>query len=112
MQRSTVVAVVAALVLIAPNAARAAELRKQVEISLVDIDTTTGRGADQALRRIRDAAEEACDVRPGLQPYHERAAARACVAEAVSQAVDDLGNPVVTARHRGNRSFASAGERS
>jgi UrcA family protein len=112
MQRLTVGAVVAALVLIAPDAANASEMRSQVEVSLADVDTATDRGAAQALRRIRDAAEAACDVRPGLQPYHERAAARACVAEAVSRAVDDLGNPLVTARHRGGRTYASAGERS
>lgn len=111
MQRSTLSVVVAALVLIAPNAADALEMRKQVEVSLTDVDTTTDRGAEQALRRIRDAAEEACDARRGPQPYHERAATRACVSEAVSRVVDDLGDPQVTARYRGNRTYASTGAR-
>jgi len=111
MQRATIGVVVAALVLIAPHA-DAVEMQRQVEVSLAGVDTSSDGGADEALRRIRDAAEEACDVRRGPQPLAERRAARACVAEAVSQAVDNLGDPQVTARHRGNRTYASSSARS
>lgn len=112
MSRSTLGAFVSALIILTPNIAAAGETNKDVAVSLEGIDTSSTQGADHALRRIRNAAENACDVQPGLQSYSERRAARACVNEAVAKAVDDLADPVVTARYRGARSYASAGARS
>jgi UrcA family protein len=112
MHRLTVGAFASALFVVTPSLAAGGETQKQVEVSFADIDTTTDRGADHALRRIRRAAEAVCEVRTGLQPAGERAQARACVNEAVENAVSNLADPMVTARYRGLRTYARRGERS
>ena len=112
MHRLTLGAFVSALILVTPGIVQGAEMQDKVEINLEGIDTSSDRGADQALRRIRHAAEAACGVRPGAQPLSERRQARACVDEVVSDAVDVLGDPAVTARYRGARDYAQSGERS
>jgi UrcA family protein len=106
-----VCAFVLALVLITPSLAVADE-PQQVVVRLDDLDTTTERGAEQALRRIRRAAENVCGASPGLRPHTERAAARACVHDAMSRAVDDLGDPLVAAKFNGGRVYAASGVRS
>lgn len=112
MSRSTLGAFVSALIILTPGMAAAGETDKNIEVSLEGIDTSSTQGADHALRRIHNAAQDACDVQTGLQSYAERRAARACVNDAVAKAVEDLADPVVTARYRGARSYARAGERS
>jgi UrcA family protein len=112
MHRSTVSAFVLALVLITPSLAHAEEAQQEVVVRLGDIDPTTERGAEHALRRIRRAAEDVCDASPGLRPYAERVAARACIHDAVSRAVDDLGDPLVAAKFNGDRVYATRGVRS
>jgi UrcA family protein len=112
MSRLAFGAFASALILVTPGIVQGAEAPRQVEVNLEGIDTTNDRGADQALRRIRRAAEAVCGVRTGVQPYSERRQARACVDEAVSDAVDALADPMVTARYRGARTYAQSGERS
>ena len=112
MHRLTVGAFVSALILITPDIVQGAEMQNQVEVNLEGIDTSSDRGADQAQRRIRHAAEAACGARTGAQPYSERRQARACADEVVSDAVDALADPMVTARYRGIRNYAQSGERS
>ena len=112
MSRLALGALASALILVTPGIVQGAEVQEQVQVNLEGIDTTSDRGASQALRRIRRAAEAVCGVRTGVQPYGERRQARACVDEAVSDAVDALGDPMVTARYRGERSYAQSGERS
>ena len=110
MSRLALGAFASVLILVTPGIVQGAELPKQVEVSLEGTDTTSDRGADQALRRIRRAAEAVCGVRTGVQPYSERRQARACVDEAVSDAVDALADPMITARYRGARNYAQGGE--
>src|SRR5690349_5367097 len=103
MDRLVVGALASALFIVTPNLAKASEVEKNVEVSLAGIDTSTDRGADHALRRIRHAAEGACDFSPALRSRPEQRQARACIDEAVSRAVDELDAPKVTERYRGNR---------
>jgi UrcA family protein len=112
MHRSTVSAFVLALVLITPSLALADEPQQEVVVRLDGVDTTTDSGAERALRRIRRAAEDVCDASPGLRSYAERVAARACVHDAMSRAVDDLGDPLVAAKFNGSRAYAASGVRS
>ena len=112
MSHLTLGVFVSALILVTPGIVQGAEIRKQIEVNLEGIDTTSDHGADQALRRIRHAAEAVCGVRTGVRPYDERRQARACVDEAVSDAVDTLSDPMVTARYRGGRAYAQSGARS
>lgn len=100
----------AALALAAPNPATAEP--QQVKVNLSGIDLTSDAGADQALRRIRNAARAVCGVRGGAQPYRDRADARDCAREAMQQAVDDLNSPLVSRRLQRNRAYAEAGRRS
>jgi UrcA family protein len=112
MHRLTVGAFVSALVLITPNLANALEDQQEVIVQVGDLDTTTESGADRALHRIRRAAQDVCDASPGLRSHEERRAARACIQDAMSRAVDDFGDPMVAARFNGGRLYAGRAERS
>jgi UrcA family protein len=112
MSRLALGALASALILVTPGIVQGAELPKQVEVNLEGIDVTSTPGAGQALRRIHRAAEAVCGMRNGVQPYGERRQARACMDEAVSDAVDALDEPMATARYRGARNYAQRGERS
>lgn len=112
MHRLTVGAFVSALVLVTPNLAAASEEQQEVVVQVGDLDTATDRGADRALRRIRRAAQDVCDAAPGLRSHEDRLAARECIQDAMSRAVDDLGDPMVAARFNGSRLYARRGERS
>jgi UrcA family protein len=101
---------VSALVLTAPNLATAQTT--QMEVDLSGIDLTSEAGADQALRRIRNAARAVCGVRGGLQPHADRVTARECAREAMEQAVDDLDVPYVSERLQRSRAFAQLNRRS
>ena len=107
MQRAILITLTVALALAAPRVAFAKDAPEQVRVAFADIDTSTERGADRALRRIRHAAENVCEVRRGLQPFTERAAAQKCVAETMTRAVADLGSPAVAQRFNGNSVLAS-----
>jgi len=96
-----------ALALAAPSIAAAESPQKQVDLS--GIDLSTDRGAERALRRLENAAEEMCGVRTGLQPVSERRAAQACVSETMADAVDNLNVPRVTARFEQTRAYAAVG---
>ncbi len=112
MNRSTVIAVALALTLCTPSLAHAQAPEQRALVRVGDLGTSTDRGADRALSRIRRAAQEVCDAPPGLRLYDDRVAARACVHNAMSRAVDDLGDPTVAARFNGGRIYAAAGARS
>ena len=107
MQRAIFIPLAATLLLAAPRLAFAEDAPAQITVSLVGIDTSTEHGADRALRRIRHAAEDVCDVRGGLQPYSERASARECVKETMTKTVASLGDPMLAARFGGNPIVAS-----
>jgi UrcA family protein len=112
MHRLTVGAFVSALVLITPNLATAMEDQQELVVQVGDLDTTTEWGADRALHRIRKGAQDVCDAPPGLRSYDDRRAARACIQETMSRAVDDLADPMVATRFYGSRLYAHGGDRS
>jgi len=112
MHRLTVGAFVSALVLVTPNLAAASDDQQQSVVQVGDLDTSTVRGADRALQRFRKAAQDVCDAAPAMRSRDDRLAARACIQDAMSRAVDDLGDPMVAARFNGSRLYARSGERS
>lgn len=109
MQRLALSVFVSALAFATPNLAAAESAQKSVDLS--EIDLNSDAGADQALRRLEDAAEQVCGVRTGLQPNSERRAARACAREALQDAVDSLGSAQVSARFERTRAYAELGRR-
>jgi UrcA family protein len=111
MQHVAIGVFATALVLAAPSPA-IAQAQLQMEVDLSGIDLSSDAGADQALRRIRNAARAVCGVRSGPQPFNERAAARECARESIAQAVEDLDVPYVSQRLQRSRQFADATPRS
>jgi UrcA family protein len=105
-------ALVSALVLATPNFAAALEDYQEAVVQVGDLDTTTERDADRALHRMRKAAQDVCDAPPALRSHDDRRAARACIEDAMSRAVDEFGDPTVAARFYGSRSYARSGEQS
>jgi UrcA family protein len=86
----------------AAGAAMAAEIRDpdsvQIRTVTVPYDAAEVRneeGAEKLFFRIRQAAEEACDIAPFAVGY-ERWDEHACETEAVSEAVQDVGEPELT----------------
>lgn len=96
MQRLTLIVIASALTLAAAPQPVAAE---EITVDVSDVDLHSQAGADRALGRIRQAAEQVCDVRRIKQPLSERRAARACVQEAMDDAVADLNAPLVSSRY-------------
>ena len=106
MHRLTVGAFVSALILITPDMAVALEEQQKAEVQVGDLDTTSERGADRALYRIRRAAQDVCDAPSGMRSRDDRLAGRVCIQEAMSRAVDELGDPMVAAKFNGSRLYA------
>lgn len=113
MQLVTIGALASALALAAPGVADAAELQEgQAIVSFAGVDTSSEAGADEALHRIRAAAREACSADFGRQTTARRNLTEACVDDAMTRAVNDLGNANVAARFYGDRVYAERGARS
>jgi UrcA family protein len=110
MQRLTLGAFVSALIVLTPNIARAADVEQQARVTLSDLDTGTALGADRALHRIRSAAREVCGATFSRQSFAWRNATEACVDDAMTRAVEELGDPLVSARFSGAQLYARRGE--
>lgn len=105
MQRFALGALVSACALAASPIAAAEAPQRTVDLSGIDLNSDAG--ADHALRRLQNAANDVCGVRTGIQSNSERRAARLCANEAVADAVDTLGAPRVSSRFERNRNFAA-----
>jgi UrcA family protein len=77
-----------------------AAAQERVVIDYSKTDLTTPAGASALYRRIANVADAVCRPDPALG-IHGQFVARACVRKAVAQAVDDVHNPLLTARHGG-----------
>jgi UrcA family protein len=88
--------------------AAVAESKAKAGISVFygDLDLKSEAGARAMLRRLRDAAIEACTPEEGSLFERElilRALRESCVADAVDEAVKRLDTPLVTAEHDNGR---------
>jgi UrcA family protein len=66
-----------------------------------DLDVYSEDGADALLGRIDQASSAVCGERTGPMDGRERNAVNNCTLETADNAVSDVGNSVVTARHYG-----------
>ena len=80
------------------GAASAAEERIVIDYS--DVDVTTPVGAQVLYRRIVNASQEVC-YRESVLGVHGFFIWRKCVQDAISGAVSDLDNALVTAQYHG-----------
>ncbi|WP_167755828.1 UrcA family protein [Vitreimonas flagellata] len=80
---------------------------RSVRVEYGDLNVEADAGAEVLLNRIERAAARACGANQGRRPLSERAATRACVQQAVDQAVSTIDAPRLTALHFG---AASGGE--
>lgn len=66
-----------------------------------DLDVYSDAGADALLGRIDAASEAVCGERTGPMDGRERNNINECTVETADNAVSDVGNSILTARHRG-----------
>lgn len=104
-------AIVAAFFVPASDADARGGAERSVRVVYSDLDIEVDSGAEVLLSRIERAAERACGANQGRRPLSERAASRACVQQAVDQAVSTIDAPRLTALHFGasNRVVAALG---
>jgi UrcA family protein len=77
-----------------------AAAQERVVIDYSKTDLTTPVGASALYRRIVNVADAVCQPDPALG-LKGKFAARECKRKAVTQAVEDVHNPLLTARHGG-----------
>lgn len=97
---------VAATAQAAPAPSRASD-DGAVVVSVTDLDLGQPAGAQAALRRIRHAADTVCGGAPHPAELDRGSLYRACMSDAVGDAVAALGAPLVTALNTGNTAAAS-----
>jgi UrcA family protein len=76
-------------------------------VTFGDLDLARAQGADALLMRLKAAGRKVCGDRPYAGDTGAYRRYRACVGKAVQRAVDDIGSPVVSARHSGSAVLAS-----
>jgi len=77
-----------------------AAAQDRVVIGYSKSDLTTPTGASALYRRIANVADAVCTPDPALG-LKGKFAARECVRKAVTQAVEEVHSPLLTARHGG-----------
>jgi len=107
-------AAAAAFAIVAASAAHAEMPRIAMVSQTISYDTanlSTPEGAQAVLRRIERAARRACSPRSSspVEPPVSPAIVR-CRAQAVANAVEALGAPMVTAAHRSQPAVAVAAQ--
>jgi UrcA family protein len=109
MIKSSVTTLALALALGSPLAAGVAVASPSLEtysrtVRLSDLNLSSERGAEVALRRIRSAARYVCgDPMSTRHAQWTSLPYRACVQQASDNAIRDLGNATVTARYNGGK---------
>lgn len=89
-----------ALSFAAPAFADPQEPRRQV-VSQDGLDTYSDEGADNLIRRLRNASENVCGDRSGPEPVVQEHMTRVCTYETTANAIAQADNSVVTARYYG-----------
>jgi UrcA family protein len=99
------VVVVAALVAGFATAGQATEL-PQVHVNFSDLNVNSEAGAAVLYQRIRNAAEQVCGTF-GVRDLGAEAAAKACKARAIGEAVAAVHNPSLTRAYEGTVGLAA-----
>lgn len=101
MQRSLAFAIAAAIAMSvsAPALARTPAAPSTAAVQYADLNVNSEAGAETLLRRIRTAARDVCDVRPGHTSLTIRMSRRACVQETMNRTITELNMPMVTIAH-------------
>jgi UrcA family protein len=102
----------AAEVRAAPPTVTADPVGGSMTVALSDLDLNGPAGAAAALRRIHQAADQACGGAPNMAELDRARLYRACVGESVDRAVAAVGSPTLSAlnvdpAHRGLELAAS-----
>lgn len=71
-------------------------------VRYADLDLNRAAGADALIGRISRAARSVCGDHTGRQPLQEMRPINTCRAVAMEDAIEDVNNPVVTARYYGS----------
>ena len=69
---------------------------KQIAVNYADLDLSHRAGAVELITRMHAAAAQACGPAPDIRALELSRAYRACISDAVAQAVDTVNAPVVT----------------
>jgi UrcA family protein len=85
------------LAIAAPVHAQTTDGPISISVPYADLDVGHTAGAQILLQRIEAASVRACGGAPDMRELKQRAAFDACRAQAVSQAVERVNAPVVTA---------------
>lgn len=105
MRKSLIIGALAALAATATTTATAAagdmtHETVQLAVPYSDLDLNREAGAKTMMFRIRAAATDACGGQPNIREMRERKIFKGCFRQAVAEAVDQLGAPLVTAAYQ------------
>jgi UrcA family protein len=90
------IAAAAILAVAAPAAAQITETPISVSVSYADLDLGHAVGARVLFERIKSASIRACGGAPDVRVLKQRLAFNQCVEAATSQAVAQVGAPILT----------------
>lgn len=109
--------IVLAAALVVPGIAFAspspAEAPRSSVVRYADLNLSTNEGIERLMTRIKQAGKQVCDYGNGFTDLTGRQHERRCYKTAVDNAVRQINNPVLTARHFGPQDpqVAMAGDR-
>jgi len=99
MHRSILFSIAAAATLAVSTQSAAEPMRAEARVAFADLNLASEAGAEALLARINVAARAVCGDRAGPMPLAERRAVRACMNEAVGQAVASIESPSLAYAH-------------
>jgi UrcA family protein len=82
-----------------PTAADSRLVADSLEVRFGDLDLGKEAGVASLYARLRNAAEQVCDLGLGAQALFLSSSQRACVTAALDQAVVNVDRPALTAYH-------------
>ena len=91
-----------------PAAADGRLVEESLEVSYSDLDLDKEAGVASLYARLRNAAEQVCDVASGPQALLLSSSDRVCVAGALERAVANVDRAALTADHAARASQAGA----
>jgi UrcA family protein len=106
--QSVIVALFAATVFTPAVQAETGMTRKSVRVSYADLDISTAAGARTLHYRLTAATRQVCGPRPTMLQLAAKGRYKACLDEAMSNAVAQIDSPAMAARLTGQTSVMSA----
>lgn len=103
MRPPIMLAIAAAFAALATSPVAAANEAPRANVRYGDLDLSGDAGANAMLRRINLAAAHVCGARSGPMPLSERIRTRQCQRAEAEAALEDVGNPALSARYYNQR---------